>query len=157
MTNHCGTCTACCRVFDIAEVQTPAGKWCDHCDIGRGCKIYNERPEACRDIRMLLAHEPEAPDPLHISRLAAAGPMQGRVRAPTNEKVIAALTMPGAPLAWQRKDVRELIEVLVEKASLLGRRRSARSDAAQADLDRDGERDVRMSEPDEDGMQYNID
>ena len=53
MTNHCGTCTACCRIFDIPELKKPAGKWCEHCEIGRGCTIYSERPQMCIDFECL--------------------------------------------------------------------------------------------------------
>jgi hypothetical protein len=44
----CGSCTLCCKVFDIAEIQKPAGKWCRHCTPGRGCGVYETRPEQCR-------------------------------------------------------------------------------------------------------------
>ena len=32
----CGTCTLCCKVYDIPAVAKPMGKWCDHCDVGKG-------------------------------------------------------------------------------------------------------------------------
>jgi hypothetical protein len=44
----CGGCTMCCKVLGITELQKPVGKWCPHCDIGKGCKIYETRPEECR-------------------------------------------------------------------------------------------------------------
>lgn len=27
---------------------SPAGAWCRHCDVGHGCKIYEDRPQGCR-------------------------------------------------------------------------------------------------------------
>lgn len=44
----CGTCTLCCKVMSIEELGKPQGSWCKHCDIGRGCKIYPDRPGECR-------------------------------------------------------------------------------------------------------------
>jgi len=49
MAGDCGECTMCCRMFDIPELQKPANKWCVHCDIGKSCKIYNDRPSVCAD------------------------------------------------------------------------------------------------------------
>jgi hypothetical protein len=44
----CGTCTLCCKLFAIPEVPKPAGKWCQHCQPGKGCRIYDTRPPTCR-------------------------------------------------------------------------------------------------------------
>jgi len=43
----CGTCTLCCKVLSIKELAKPQGKWCLHCEAGRGCRIYNARPLEC--------------------------------------------------------------------------------------------------------------
>jgi len=45
----CGTCTLCCKVLSIKELDKPQGKWCEHCDVGQGCRIYDRRPSECRD------------------------------------------------------------------------------------------------------------
>lgn len=44
----CNDCTLCCKVLSITELNKPQSKWCDHCNIGKGCKIYDERPAECR-------------------------------------------------------------------------------------------------------------
>lgn len=46
---ECGGCTLCCKVLSIAELDKPQSEWCRHCDIGRGCRIYDERPSECRN------------------------------------------------------------------------------------------------------------
>jgi len=43
----CAGCTMCCKVMIVAELAKPAGRWCTHCDIGKGCRIYPERPHSC--------------------------------------------------------------------------------------------------------------
>jgi hypothetical protein len=44
----CGSCTACCKIPAVDALQKPGGVYCSHCAIGRGCKIYPERPDECR-------------------------------------------------------------------------------------------------------------
>lgn len=49
----CGTCTLCCKVYDVPEAETVAGRWCRHCLPGRGCGIWETRPEQCRAFNCL--------------------------------------------------------------------------------------------------------
>ena len=48
MSRDCGTCTLCCKVMGIVELEKPKGVWCDHAVPGRGCAIYDKRPDSCR-------------------------------------------------------------------------------------------------------------
>ncbi len=45
----CNGCTLCCRLPDIDDLDKPADEWCRHCIAGRGCSIYLDRPQLCRD------------------------------------------------------------------------------------------------------------
>ncbi len=49
----CGTCTLCCKVYDVPAAGATAGNWCPNCLPGRGCKIYDARPQQCRDFLCL--------------------------------------------------------------------------------------------------------
>ena len=44
----CDGCTMCCKIMAVVELAKPRLQWCPHCDIGKGCKIYETRPEPCR-------------------------------------------------------------------------------------------------------------
>ena len=44
----CVGCTMCCKLLAIAALEKPRLQWCQHCDVGVGCKIYDERPSECR-------------------------------------------------------------------------------------------------------------
>jgi hypothetical protein len=46
----CGTCTACCEFPPIRteQLQKPANTLCSHCVEGRGCTVYDVRPDVCR-------------------------------------------------------------------------------------------------------------
>jgi hypothetical protein len=43
----CGTCTLCCKLYDVPEAHTLAGDWCRQCAPGKGCKIWDARPAQC--------------------------------------------------------------------------------------------------------------
>jgi hypothetical protein len=45
----CGSCTLCCRLPEIDHFAKPANTWCPNCTAGRGCSIYADRPQLCRD------------------------------------------------------------------------------------------------------------
>lgn len=47
---QCGACTVCCSILPIntSELKKTANLLCQHCDEGRGCRIYANRPVVCR-------------------------------------------------------------------------------------------------------------
>ena len=45
---QCGTCTSCCTLLEVTEVGTSVNEWCKHCEAGKGCTIYDSRPQMCR-------------------------------------------------------------------------------------------------------------
>lgn len=49
----CGSCTLCCKVYDVPSLGKPAGTWCSHCKPGRGCAIHDTRPQHCRSFYCL--------------------------------------------------------------------------------------------------------
>jgi hypothetical protein len=155
MTNACGTCTACCRIFEIPELSKPAGKWCDHCAIGRGCQIYDNRPARCADFECLWLLSQKRADP--DERLGPElRPDKCKVvfSPTTNDHVMSGITMPGAPLAWRDDAPRKVINRLVRGGMgvVVGPPRTTR----RTMIDKNGEHEVRMTEPDHEGMMYNI-
>jgi hypothetical protein len=46
---ECDGCTLCCKVLEIPEVNSKFNEWCKYCDKERGCKIYSERPDSCKE------------------------------------------------------------------------------------------------------------
>jgi uncharacterized protein len=54
----------------VDQIKKPAGQWCKHCSPGKGCKIYDARPQECRtfDCGWLLSDLPERfrPDRCHV-------------------------------------------------------------------------------------------
>jgi len=48
----CGNCTECCTHIGIEETDSPPGVPCKHI-CARGCAIYENRPQACADVKCL--------------------------------------------------------------------------------------------------------
>jgi hypothetical protein len=48
-TRECGSCSLCCKLLYIRELNKPIDTWCQHCKPGKGgCTIYADRPATCR-------------------------------------------------------------------------------------------------------------
>lgn len=45
----CGSCTLCCKVFAVPEVESPRSVLCKHCIPNKGCSIHSSRPPICRE------------------------------------------------------------------------------------------------------------
>ena len=93
----CGTCTLCCKVFDVPAVKSVAGQWCRHTLPGRGCRIHADRPNHCRSFHCLWMTE------------AWLGPEWKPERAKmvlTIDPISRAMNVqldPGQPNAWRRE------------------------------------------------------
>jgi len=58
----CGTCSLCCKLLDIHELEKPAGVWCQHARPGKGCAIHGHHPGVCQAFRCWWLDEPQAAD-----------------------------------------------------------------------------------------------
>jgi hypothetical protein len=45
----CGTCTMCCKLYPVPVMDKPPHVWCRECKPGKGCGIWDTRPQFCRD------------------------------------------------------------------------------------------------------------
>jgi hypothetical protein len=93
----CGSCTFCCKIFNVEELGKPAGTWCPHCAIGSGCGAYDSRPASCREFACHWLADEKMPDALRPDRTKVV--MTAQMPGPT----IIAHCDPATPLAW-RKD-----------------------------------------------------
>ena len=155
MTNHCGTCTACCRVFDIPELKKPAGTWCQHCAIGKGCKVYDDRPQMCREFECLWLMSQKRPDPREHMKPGMRPDKCKVVFSPsTDPSIMAGTVMPGANDPMKHQGVRNAVENLVRNGArvVMGFPLST----TRRMYDRDGSHIVHMTEPDSQGIQWNI-
>lgn len=92
----CGTCTLCCKVFDVPSLEKPAGQWCGHCKPGRGCGIHATRPDHCRAFHCLWMTETWlGPDwkPDRAKMVLTLDPAT---------RFLLVQVDPGSPAAWKR-------------------------------------------------------
>lgn len=64
----CGSCTLCCKVLRIAELEKAHGVWCKHARPGKGCAIYDTRPRECRTFHCGYLASPELSEEWHPAR-----------------------------------------------------------------------------------------
>lgn len=93
----CGTCTLCCKVFEVPVLSKPAGQWCRHCQTGRGCGIHETRPEHCRAFHCLwISQDFLGPEwKPEIAKFVLT-------MDPVNRFLLAQMD-PGQPGAWKRE------------------------------------------------------
>jgi hypothetical protein len=94
---ECGSCSLCCKVYTITELDKPAGKWCTHCKPGKGCVIHDAPPAQCIDFNCLWRTEASiGPDwkPDRAKMVVTISPVNGYI----NVQVDA-----GAPQAWRKQ------------------------------------------------------
>lgn len=91
---ECAGCTLCCKLFDVAPLAKPHGEYCRHCVLGRGCGIYETRPQICGEFycayqtwRGMGAHW----YPIHSKMV---------VRIELNGAMVAVHVDPDHPDAW---------------------------------------------------------
>jgi hypothetical protein len=84
---ECGGCTMCCKLPAAPELNKPAWQWCHHCDKGQGCRIYEARPQGCRDFMCLWKVMPDFPEELRPDRCKVIWTMteDGRKTVATTE------------------------------------------------------------------------
>jgi hypothetical protein len=99
----CGSCTFCCKVMAIEELEKPDGTWCVHCAIGKGCKIYDDRPEVCRIFSCSWLAEPSLPEAMRPDRSKV-------VLVAWQPRVVTAYCDPADALAWRREPTYGLLK-----------------------------------------------
>jgi hypothetical protein len=107
----CGTCTECCKMLSIEELQKPGGVYCSHCTIGGGCNIYPDRPTPCRTFLCSWLYSPLMgpnlkPEKCHVVMVEL-----------TDSRLLMAECDPDLPDAWRAPAV---INFLRQAAAMLG-------------------------------------
>ncbi len=96
---ECGTCTMCCKVMTITYMDPPkpGGKWCQHCSPGKGCAIWQNRPQGCADFNCDWRKNAQLNDDWRPDR---AGFVINQAAAHLPYEIIVD---PGRPDAWRKE------------------------------------------------------
>lgn len=105
---ECGSCTLCCKVYHVPEINKVAGKWCEYCTPGKGCGIYETRPTQCREFHCLWLTEASlAPawKPERSKMVLSVFPLNGFIYVQVD---------PNAPQAWRKEPYYRQLHRLAE-------------------------------------------
>ena len=151
MAGACGTCTMCCRLLAIKELKKPGGKWCEHCNIGVGCKVYEQRPDSCRAFACIWL---QSQDRQGNERM----PLELR---PDKSKVVMAMSMdnenvavycdPGHHTAWQYGPIGNVLAQFAKQIKVVVN--NGKGHFYQI-MSNSRAKEVIMSAPDENGAQW---
>jgi len=94
---ECGSCSLCCKVYAISELEKPAGIWCSHCKPGRGCAVHDALPTQCIEFNCLWRTEASiGPDwkPDRSKMVVTISPVNGYINVQVDGS---------APQAWRKQ------------------------------------------------------
>lgn len=100
----CGTCSLCCKVVGVQELNKPIGTWCSHAKRQNGRAVYDARPASCRIFRcqwpLAEGIGPESkPDRAEFALLKS-----------DNGRHLTVFVDPGTPGAWRRSPYYEALK-----------------------------------------------
>ena len=91
----CGDCSLCCKIMGVKQIDKPRNVWCRHCDVGVGCRIYEERPQTCRDYDCRYLIDPRLPE--------AWRPTTAKMVVNKDPTRVVIQVDPHRPDAWRRE------------------------------------------------------
>jgi len=103
---NCGACHWCCYHPAAAELKERS-EWCRYFKEGLGCKIYADRPEACRTFACVWLQDAVMPEEFRPDRCGVM------FEVPYRTKMIVGLVDPQRPEAWKAKRVQQLVRKFI--------------------------------------------
>lgn len=106
----CGPCNLCCKILVIEDedLKKDAGPLCKNCTATNGCKIYNKRPQTCRDYECEWLQQRELPAHLRPDKTGTI------LQVDPESMEYQAVCDPATPMAWRKSP--HLFRHLVAKA-----------------------------------------
>ncbi len=91
----CQTCSLCCKVLSITELNKPVGQWCQHVRKRAGCSIHGAHPAECRDFSCLWLSEQSIDD--------IWNPLKSKMVLVADHNRVTAHVDPGWPGSWRNE------------------------------------------------------
>lgn len=110
----CDGCTLCCDLLEVEPIGKRAGARCEHCRVGAGCAIYNERPPVCRTFDCGWRLSPGMAESLRPDRCGVV------FEAFQDEQFLSVAVDPARPLAWRDKGPKNAITGMVKRGYAVG-------------------------------------
>ena len=106
----CNGCTMCCKLLKIAVLNKPPLVWCEHCDVGVGCKIYEARPQVCREFICEYLRNPNLGEEWRPDQCKMV------VLNDSRNKAVVVQVDSSRPNAWRMAPFYEHIKKVAERA-----------------------------------------
>lgn len=121
MTKGCGTCTACCKILGVVELEKPVQTWCQHCAKGKGCKIYADRPTSCRGFECIWLQSQKQPEWDGVVLADNLRPDRCKVVLHTSDdgKSLVATCDSGYPGAWTEEPLHGFLRRMADKIPVI--------------------------------------
>lgn len=149
MAGDCGDCTMCCKLMGVKELDKPKNVMCTNCKKGVGCTIYDTRPESCSGFRCVWL-QTQAMEKVDRRMGLDTRPDKCKVvlhTSPDGHSLIAKVD-PAHPFAWREGRIAGMIGVISTTLKVL-----VEVGGKYWLVDKQNAREVRMSAPDENGME----
>lgn len=110
----CGSCSLCCKLLHVIELNKPANQWCPHCKPGRpggGCTIHETRPPICRSFFCGWMLSPNVGDewyPLHSRMVLSFAKLDGI-------QTVTVTVDPQYPEVWTRAPFYQQLKTMAER------------------------------------------
>ncbi len=99
----------CCKVYEVPPIDNkPRGIWCKHCKPGRGCGIWETRPQFCRDFHCEWVRDQTFGDEWKPEK--AKFVMNFR----ENLGVLSVMVDPSSPTSWRREPYHSVLRSMAE-------------------------------------------
>ncbi len=110
MAGHCQNCTGCCLVFSVEAVGKAFGEPCKHLGptlFGKGCQIYNDRPDACKRYVCLWLDSQRRAEVESMSEAMRPDVCKVVLGWPwgTDRETLFVYPYPGHETAWQKPPI----------------------------------------------------
>ena len=125
---RCGTCTLCCKLLPVPQLEKAANQRCKHQSTARGCAIYRTRPNPCRMFACRWLADPETaglprPDRAHyvieILEDYVTVKSHDANEAPHRIPALVIWIDPAFPDAHQAPGLRRYIARLAERRGMM--------------------------------------
>lgn len=106
----CGECTFCCKVLGIKELDKAPDAWCPHVKIGKGCGIYENRPQSCREFSCMWVNYKTMPEEWRpdLSKVCIWEPNNAEGNIQVNVD-------PARPNAWKERGIDKFLQKFAGK------------------------------------------
>ena len=113
MSDYCGTCEVCCRLYSVPSLNKKEYDHCPHCVISKkgSCSIYSKQPKECRNFECAWLKWKKEGQPVE----ELLKPENSHVMLTSNAQgVVTAHVDPDFPDAWKEEKVLHFLQTLAQ-------------------------------------------